>query len=117
MKIVLILAALATTAASSAAPTPEQADARCLDAFALMAAGGDPAKPDPNMIEAGKTGATYFVGKLRGRNPGVDLEQVMRAGFSALQTDAEGEVKRCSAELSDAGQAMTKAGAALQKTP
>lgn len=117
MKLVLILAALAATGAADTGPTPEQADARCLDTFALMAAGGDPAKPDPKIIEAGKTGATYFVGKLRGRNPAVDLERVMRAGFSAVQADADGEVKRCSAELVDAGQAMKKAGAALQKTP
>jgi len=34
-----------------------------------------------------------------------------------VQADTEGEIKRCSAELVDAGQAMTTAGAALQKTP
>jgi hypothetical protein len=117
MKIALILAALATTAAAGTGPTPEQADARCLDAFAAMAAGGDPAKPDAQLVQAGQSGATYFVGKLRGRNPAVDLEQVMRAAFPALQADADGEFKRCSAELMDAGQAMTKAGQALEKAP
>ena len=106
MKIALILAALATTGAADTSPTPEQADARCLDAFAAMAAGGDPAKPDPQLVQAGQSGATYFVGKLRGRNPAVDLEQVMRAAFPALQADADGQFKRCSAELMDAGRSV-----------
>ena len=89
----------------------EDADARCLGVFSILAGGTDKTNQ-----ESGKVGAVYFAGKLRGRNPAIDFETALRRILPALEANIASENQRCFAELRDAGAAMTAAGNALQKT-
>jgi hypothetical protein len=108
----LVLAPAAQAGQQSPGSAPEDADARCLGALSLMAASDDKASQD-----IGKVGTVFFTGKLRGRNPAVDLETVLRRVYPALETSLASENKRCLAELQAAGTAMVTAGNALQKKP
>ncbi|WP_375397755.1 hypothetical protein [uncultured Sphingomonas sp.] len=99
--------------------TAEDADSRCLAAFALVAARKpDAGSADPNAakaIEAGKIGAIYFTGKLLGRNPQIDLEAAMRRVMPALTPVLTDETRRCAVDLQNAGLKLVSVGNALQK--
>ena len=104
MLLALQLAAIPTV---DAARTPEQRDKICLAAFSYLAG-------QPKTLEAGKLGATFFTGKLLGRNPGADLVAALRQAMPVLSAQLQPELLRCSRELEAAGNAMVMAGAALQ---
>ena len=110
--IALLMLGSAAQAGPQIAATTEESDARCLAVFSAAAASEDKAAQ-----EGGKTGAIYFAGKLRGRNPSVDFETVLRHAFPALKANPTQESNRCVAELQSMGAAMTTAGEALQKKP
>jgi hypothetical protein len=110
--IALLALGSAAQAAQQAPATTEESDARCLAVFSAAAASEDKAAQD-----GGKVGAIYFAGKLRGRNPSVDFETVLRRAFPSLEANSAQDGKRCVAELQSMGAAMTAAGAALQKKP
>lgn len=99
---------LLAQAAPAATVTPEQADARCLAAFAAM---GSSDRED--LQRATQLGALYFYGKLLGRNPGVDLQTVLTGAVAAVGKDFRPELTRCGGELERSGRAMRAAGQAM----
>jgi hypothetical protein len=110
MGIALLGLGAAAQAGQQTPATTEESDARCLAVFS-MAAGGT----DTDAQEGGKIGAVFFAGKLRGRNPSVDFETVVRRALPAVEANTTADSARCVAELRAAGTALTAAGAALQK--
>jgi hypothetical protein len=94
------------------AQSTEASDARCLAVFATLVAKGD-----PDTLQGARTGTLLFAGKLFGRNPSVNLEQVLRTAAASLGADPTSDLTRCAAEMTTIGNAMTTAGNALQATP
>lgn len=103
---------LLAQAAPAAAVTPEQADARCIAAFATMASSGK----DP-VQRAAQLGALYFYGKLIGRNPQLDLQTAMTAAAKAVGGNPRPELTRCGGELEQSGRAMQAVGQAMGGGP
>ncbi|GGB24319.1 hypothetical protein GCM10011380_12330 [Sphingomonas metalli] len=96
---ILIAAALAQTAAAPAL-TPEAADARCVVILGFIAK--QPNQPAAR-LEAVKTGTAYYLGKLRGRRPGINLVDTLNTAANRAQTEKADVVKesqRCGGELS-----------------
>jgi len=110
--IALLLLGSAAQAGQQSPETAEDRDGRCLAVFSLAAS-----SEDKDTQEGGKIGAIFFAGKLRGRNPSVDFEKILRRAIPALEIKGGDDGERCGAELTAMGTAMTAAGAALQKSP
>jgi hypothetical protein len=85
-------------------------DALCLAAFAMLAA-------DPKLKDAGTMGSIYFMGKLLGRDPAIDLKATMTRTVPQLEGKGrlETETKRCAAELQAIGSYMQQVGGALKE--
>jgi hypothetical protein len=116
IRAIAIVSLVLAPAVSAGQPSPtsaaEDADARCLGVFSLEADSDDKASQDN-----GKVGAVYFAGKLRGRNPAVDFETMLRRAIPALEASLASEKVRCFTELRAVGTAMAAAGNALEKKP
>lgn len=98
----LIVAALVQAAAPAPAArlTAEQSDARCVVILGFIAR-----QPNltPQRSEAIKTGSAYYMGKMRGRNPSIQLAPVLNAAAQLAQAqkvDVGTESRRCGGELS-----------------
>jgi len=109
----MMAALLAAGAGQAAMPATELSDTRCVAAFAMMVdqATGDDVK------QGATTGLVYFVGKLYGRNPGIDLTAALRPVSDDVGKNLKTELTRCGAELTAVSAAMTAAGNALQAKP
>lgn len=108
-----MLVALALLAAQIAAPTPQQADARCLAALATMS----DLDPTDKTKQAALNGSMYFLGKLLGRDPRADLAALLKEASPAVAINPKAALGGCAAELQRAGGAMIAAGAALESAP
>jgi hypothetical protein len=104
MPVTLIALALAQAATPAPAPaaalTPEASDARCVVILGFIAR--QPNQP-ADRLEAIKTGTAYYLGKLRGRRPGINLPQTLNAAAQRAQSekaDVAREGQRCGNELS-----------------
>lgn len=99
-----LLLALALVAPQAAAPlTPESSDARCVVVLGFI--GAQPNQP-AEKITAIKAGTMYFIGKMRGRNPAINLPATLtRAGqqAEAAKVNVGQEAKRCGDELTAIG--------------
>ncbi len=109
-----IAAATVATAAPAApaALTPEAADARCVVIFGFISR--QPGQPADRM-EAIKTGTAYYLGKLSGRHPGLNLTQTLGAAANRAQAekvDVVKESQRCGRELTALAAATRPAGGA-----
>jgi hypothetical protein len=96
----MIIAILAAAALSP----PVAADARCIALMNFMIAKGTPEQQN-----AARTGTIYFVGKLKGRQPGINVAAVLKsAADEATRTkmNAQTEVKRCGEEVSTAANSL-----------
>jgi len=74
-----------------------EADARCLH---VLSAVGTRIAPEPS--GAGAASSFYFAGKMRGRDPAVDIAAAVRqarAAAKATGVDGRAELARCTAEL------------------
>ncbi len=108
MILPLLLAAAPLQAATPAAPaparlSPEAADARCVVVLGFINAQG---KLTPERTEAVKNGTIYYLGKLRGRNPAINLTATLDAAAklaTAQKVNVGPEAQRCGAELSQLG--------------
>ncbi|WP_445191010.1 hypothetical protein ACT009_10355 [Sphingomonas sp. Tas61C01] len=92
---------------AAALSPPVAADARCIALMNFMIAKGTPEQQN-----AARTGTIYFVGKLKGRQPGVNVAAVLKtAADEATRTkmNAQSEVKRCGEEVSTAANSMRPA--------
>jgi len=106
----LCLASAARAAPDVGANDDTSADVRCVVvAFGLVQS------PDPQ-IKALATGASlYFVGRIRGRSPGLDLEAAIVKQVGAMAPeDMRDELQRCSSELKVEGGKLQVMGADLK---
>lgn len=106
----MLAALLILAQAATAAPSTEQADARCVAAFGAMAT-----SDVPDTQRAAQMGALYFYGKLVGRRPGVELKRVLLDATQAVSASPKAELTRCGSELQQAGLTMQAAGEAIAK--
>lgn len=106
----MLLLAFALQAATVPALPPEEADLRCLASIAYR--GGIDAKARALR----DTGSVYFIGKLVGRTPEIDLS-VRLGEVTQAMTPAmlKAELPRCLAELGALAKRLKTTGTALQK--
>jgi len=82
------------------------ADVRCVIVGAKFGA-----MADPSQRSAGMMLSFYYIGRLDGRMPKLDLEELMIKELSTMTTsDFGSEAKRCGASLTDKGQAISRIG-------
>ena len=113
-----MLSLLSVLLMQAAAPMPvsaETADARCIFIFGFVGARGTPAQ-----AEQAKLATMYFYGKLRGRNPGINMGKLLvstrdQAKRSGIKAQIEG--KRCESEFKAAGMAFVSGAAAAKTAP
>jgi hypothetical protein len=66
---------------------------------------------DPTQQSAGMMLSLYYIGRLDGRVPKLDIEELMIKEVSKMTTSDYGsEAKRCGASLTDKGQEITRIG-------
>jgi hypothetical protein len=106
--ILSLLLAAALPQAPATAParlSPEAADARCVVVLGFINSQG---KQPPERAEAVKNGTIYYLGKLRGRNPNVNLPATLDAAAklaTAQKVNVGTEAQRCGTELQQLGAA------------
>ncbi|MGZ3376866.1 MAG: hypothetical protein ACXU8S_09730 [Phenylobacterium sp.] len=118
--LVLSAAALAAWAAASSARAtddPGASDVHCLAVASLLASNAD-----PKIQSAGVMASLYFLGKLDGRTPTLDLETRLKDELTHYNPqDLQADAVRCGAELAVRGKAVSDIGARLKaqvsKTP
>jgi hypothetical protein len=112
MKFVSVL--LASTLLAGAVPPPDaqtKDDIRCLIAAASLAA-----SDDPKIKQAGGAGALYYLGRLDGRSPGLDIEAAVAAEMDAVTGVPQGPLlKKCGATIEGRGAYLIAVGKALEK--
>lgn len=117
MKHFKLLVALALTALGTTLPawaldaediTP---DVRCLVVGFYLSRSADPAQQS-----AGRMLSVYFMGKITGRRPSADLEELLFTQVELLAgTNLQPEAQRCGGELTEVGGKMKEVGAALMR--
>lgn len=108
----LIALTLSEAAAANAARADENsADLRCLIAAAAMAQQAAAAQKGTFTAVA-----VYYLGKLDGRRPGLDLEARVTEEVKAMAPQDYGpELARCGGEVRERGAAVTAMGARLRE--
>jgi hypothetical protein len=101
----------ALSAAQARAQDPTSADMRC---FIAMAAAADTA--DAQSKTAMMAGVIYYLGKLDGRTPSLDLAaRAAKEGKAMTDKDFNEEAVSCAAALLARGQAVQAVGQRLQQ--
>jgi len=105
--LTVLAGALTLSSAQAPAQDPETiADVRCL-IVGMKFVG----MTDPTQQSAGMMLSMYYIGRLDGRVPKLDIEELMIKQISAMTTaDYGSEAKRCGASLTDKGQEITRIG-------
>jgi len=108
----VVLALLATAPPSAMAADPDTvADARCV-AVGIRAA----ETPDSRQKSTGLLMALYFIGRLDGRDPKLDLEALLSEQLAKMTAaDFETEGTRCGNYLGSKGAEITRVGQDLLK--
>ena len=110
-KPVFILS-MAAALATAAPIAPSDGDARCTAVLALLVS-----QSKDDMQKGAINGLLYFIGKLKGRDPSVNIETLMRAVYNGDAKILEKDQDRCLGEMRQVGEEMSKAGAAMQANP
>jgi hypothetical protein len=97
--IAMLAGSLSLATAARAADDQTAADVRCLAvAFGMLQS------PDPQVKSIAIGASLYFVGRLRGRTPDLDLEAAMVQQVGRMPPeDVRDELQRCSGVLQDEG--------------
>lgn len=110
MRVPVILAGAAVISVAGAARADEWstgADLRCVVAFTALV-------NNPTYREAAASGIFYYVGRLEGREPTLDLAKGLKQVRSAMQVSQYGgEAQRCGAELKAKNEALKAMSAPL----
>lgn len=103
------------TAAAAAQPSPaDMQDLRCIAAFATLASLTDKADDQEKML----VGMLYYVGKLDGRSPGIDMAGPLKTLVTQpdyLGKDLLADSERCGNEMKARGAELQKIGGAMKK--
>ncbi|HVF94911.1 MAG TPA: hypothetical protein VM900_11415 [Sphingomonas sp.] len=100
----MLIALLIALQAAPGIAAPDAADARCISLMNYMITKGT-----AQQQSAARVGTIYFVGKLRGRNPRVNVTAVLQASAAAAtraKMDAQAEVRRCGEEVTAAANSL-----------
>jgi hypothetical protein len=101
---------LAATGAQAADTTDITSDVRCMVVAAAMAQ-----NTDPKVQNAGLMAGLYYLGKLDGREPNLDLEARLKQELAQMKpAEMVAEAQRCGAQLTARGKTVTDIGARLQ---
>ena len=100
---------------AAAAPSTDALNRQDIVCIAVMGAAAEKAPDDKGKAFAGM-GVLYYIGRIEGRSPGIDLRavvspQVRKLSIEEIQAAADG----CVAELSARGQDLVAIGGDLQK--
>ncbi len=102
------LAALALSATAAVADETSS-DMRCLLAFATGANSSD-----PTVKSAAQMGVVYFLGRLDGRTPNLDLTSRAKEEIKTMtDADLKAQIQTCGASFSARGHALDVMGSAL----
>lgn len=102
--LVPMIAGLTLALPAHADERPTEADVRCL----LLTLSGA-ASPDPNVQQGSVLGMLYYLGRINGRTPDLDLQAALAKSAKSFRAqDAERESERCS-------EAMLASGAELKR--
>ena len=107
----LLLAAIAP-AASAQPADPARNDLRCVIAVGMFAA----QTKDQDSKVGSAAGLGFFIGRLKGREPGIDLKARVLAEANLLKSpaDLQPDFPRCGAEMQAFGKESTELGDALK---
>jgi hypothetical protein len=105
------VAALSLAGAARAQTTPNRDDVRCLVvSMAVLELGGQTGQ------SAGMMSALYFLGRLDGREPDLDLENSLIDEISAMKpADVRVEAVRCGGQLAMRGKILQNVGQHLME--
>jgi hypothetical protein len=105
---------IASTFLAGAAPPPDGQTRE--DIHCLLAASSLTESSDPKMRQAGGAGALYYLGRLDGRTPDLDIEATVAAEAEAFQKADKGPLlKKCGETIKRRGDYLVEAGKALEK--
>jgi len=97
---------------ASAEPDATTSDLRCLVSAAVMSSSSD----DPKVKSAGQLAAIYFLGRLDGRTPDLDLEaRFAEQAHAMTDADVKSQLQSCGATLSARGAALQTIGKDLDQ--
>ncbi len=108
-----VCAALTALMVSNAVAQDRQpeADLRCLVVALDM---GN--SVDPDIKNLAPLAAMYYIGRIEGRDPRLDLEAKLTGELMKMSAaERQAEVRRCGADLSAKGKLLSDIGANLQK--
>lgn len=108
----MLILPLLVAAAPIAFTGADITDAQCVAAFSL-AVDGASRSDDAAAKQSLAMGAIYFVGKLKGRNPTLDLEAILRTVSAGVTKNSASTLQRCVVEFRTVGQDMITIGRAL----
>lgn len=108
-----LLTLLAATAVQAASPTVQEQDLRCIAVISAIIGKADEAK------RAAVTPLVmYYVGRVSGRNPALNLESELRRVYGnkdAFEKMFPTEAARCGAEMNVIGKDLMRMGEALKQ--
>lgn len=104
--LTVLVGALTLSSAQARAQDAETiADVRCVIVGALLV------QKDATQRSTGMMLSMYYIGRLDGRLPKLDLEELLiKEGNRMTASDIGSEAKRCGASLADKGQELTRIG-------
>lgn len=109
--LILLVLAVVLPATSYADSNTSTGDVRC-----LLAAVGMMNSPSNTIRAAAATSALYYLGRLDGREPGVDLEKLLLEESHRMSADdLTSESRRCGQELSARARVISSIGQRLEK--
>ena len=111
MKSLIATAAFFCLVAAAPAPDPEtRADLRCFIAISALTGSEDAATQQAGMI-----GSRYFLGRIDGRSPGLDLENAIAAEAADMdEAQQKALLESCGAQLAKRGSEVVAAGERLE---
>lgn len=110
-RLLLLVASALLPGAAAPADTQTKADIRCFIAFSLL---GE--EKDPNLREASTLGTIYYLGRLDGRTPRLDLEASVAAEASGMKkSDYASLLTSCGRFVEQRGKQLEAVGAALTR--
>jgi len=108
------LAALALTTASAAYPEEPVNDVRCLVLMAVVQESNS-----PSVQSGGMMAMLYFMGKVFGATPDIDLETAISGEVEAIREAGQPAIdeltNRCAEDLTRSGRRIKEAGGALSE--
>jgi len=115
--VLTLLAGSPATAVKAADVAPAAGDANVGDVRCVVVAPSLAKSPDPRMRSLATTSGLYFIGRLDGRAPELNLPVVIAEQVKSMSADdLRREAQRCGAVLLAQGARLEAIGAVLQKS-